>query len=418
MFQGLQDHFLGSILGLLAVAILSFTCNVIRNKVSQRRFKRQHGCQQPARYHHKDPFLGLDDVWEALRAAKAKHFLPRIRRQYERYGNTFSSRFLTLPVLNTIEPENIQTVLSTKFNDYEIGARRRKAFSPLLGNSIILLEGRQWEHSRARLRPMFKRNQLGDLATFEVHLQHLIQAIPCDGSTVDLAKLFFRLAQDIGTDIMFGESIGSLLNPDSELALFLSAFERAQIGLEERWLLGSLAQILPQQTFYKNVALVHSYFEQHVEKALEYRRLMEQKEVSETGKIDDVLRTEREDEGRYIFLHELAKITQNKLVLRDELLSVFIGGRDTTASLLSNLFFVLARRSDLWVKVREEVESLDGALPTREQVNAMATIRNCLSECKLIISSRVDKQFFLWAYSSFRSSSTRPACPMQFAYCV
>ncbi|CAD6582655.1 MAG: hypothetical protein ASARMPREDX12_000996 [Alectoria sarmentosa] len=227
---------------------------------------------------------------------------------------------------------------------------------------------------------MFKRNQLGDLATFEVHLQHLIQAIPCDGSTVDLAKLFFRLAQDIGTDIMFGESIGSLLNPDSELALFLSAFERAQIGLEERWLLGSLAQILPQQTFYKNVALVHSYFEQHVEKALEYRRLMEQKEVSETGKIDDVLRTEREDEGRYIFLHELAKITQNKLVLRDELLSVFIGGRDTTASLLSNLFFVLARRSDLWVKVREEVESLDGALPTREQVNAMATIRNCLSE--------------------------------------
>ena len=417
MLQGFKDHFFETILSLLAIAILRFTYNVVGSKISQKRLKRQHGCQQPARYHHKDPFLGLDDVWETLRAAKAKEFLPRIRRQYEKYGNTFSSRFLTYPVMNTIEPENIQTVLSTSFNDYEIGSRRREAFSPLLGKSIILLEGQQWEHSRARLRPSFKRSQVADLARFEVHLQHLIPAIPCDGSTVDLATLFFRLTQDVATDFMFGESIESLLHPDSELALFLSAFQEAQIGLEERWRLGSLARILPQPTFYRNVALVHSYFERHVEKALEYRSPLELKEASETGKIDDALQTRLNNEGRYIFLRELAKTTQNKLVLRDELLSVFLAGRDTTASLLSNLFFVFARRSDLWLKIREEVESLDGALPTLEQMSSMVNIRNILSECKLISSSRVYNLFYD-AYSLFRSSSTGTPCPMQFTYCT
>lgn len=230
---------------------------------------------------------------------------------------------------------------------------------------------------------------MADLARFEVHLQHLIQAIPCDGFTIDLATLFFRLTQDVATDFMFGESIESLLHPDSELALFLSAFQEAQIGLEERWRLGSLARILPQPQFYRNVALVHSYFERHVEQALQYRKVLELKEANETGKNDDALQAKVESEGRYVFLRELAKITQNKLLLRDELLSVFLAGRDTTASLLSNVFFVLARRPDLWLKIREEVESLDGAAPTLEQVNSMVYIRNSLSECKLIIRSRL-----------------------------
>ena len=385
MFQRSQNQFLELTLGLLVIIILSSILKVAQRKLSQRRLRRKHGCQQPARRHSKDPFLGLDSVWETFRAAKAKVYLPHIRCQYEKYGNTYSSRFLTLPVLNTIEPENIQTILSTRFNDYDIGARRRKAFAPMLGHSIILLEGQYWEHSRARLRPIFKKSQVGDSARFEVHLQHLIQAIPCDGTTVDLAILFGRLTQDIVTDLVFGESSGSLVHPDPELALFLSAFQEAQRGLEGRWLLGSLAHLIPQRSFYRSVALVHKYFERHVEKALEYRRLWELKEASETDNPDRVSPREQESEGRYIFLRELAKVTENKRVLRDELLSIFLAGRDTTASLLSNLFFILARRPDLWLKIREEVESLDGAVPTIEQVNSMATIRNSLSECELII---------------------------------
>ena len=377
------DIFFKPILILLAAATIRLTFHVAKAKFSQHGLKRQFGCQSPARYHHLDPLLGLDALWSTLRAARAKEFLPHVRRQYEKYGNTFSSRFLTYPVLNTIEPANIQSVLSTRFDDYEIGSRRREAFLPLLGRSIILLDGNEWEHSRARLRPTFKRSQVADLARFEVHLQRLIRAIPRDGSTVDLAKLFVRLTQDVATDFMFGESIDSLLRPDSELATFLSAFKEAQFALEERWLLGSLAGCLPQRTFYRNVATIHKYFEQHVEKALEYRNQWEMRKASRTGDIDDASQTKIEDEGRYVFLRELAKSTQNKLVLRDELLSIFLAGRDTTSSLLTNLFFVLARRPDLWSKIYDEVQDLGGALPTLEQMNSMVSIRNSLNECKL-----------------------------------
>lgn len=43
---------------------------------------------------------------------------------------------------------------------------------------------------------------------------------------------------------MFGESVKSLLHPDSELFFFF-LFQEAQIRLEERWRLGSLVRILP-----------------------------------------------------------------------------------------------------------------------------------------------------------------------------
>jgi hypothetical protein len=48
-------------------------------------------------------------------------------------------------------------------------------------------------YNREMLRPNFARTQIGDLPTFEKHVQHLIAAVPRDGSTVNLSDLFFRL---------------------------------------------------------------------------------------------------------------------------------------------------------------------------------------------------------------------------------
>ncbi len=54
-------------------------------------------------------------------------------------------------------------------------------------------EGAAWQHSRALIRPAFTRTQVADLESFESHVQKLMAKVPKDGSTVDLAPLFFRL---------------------------------------------------------------------------------------------------------------------------------------------------------------------------------------------------------------------------------
>ena len=86
-----------------------------------------------------------------------------------------------------------------------------------------------------------------------------------------------------------------------------------------------------------------------------------------------------EDE-RYIFLHSLAKETGDEKELRDQILHTLVAGRDTTASLMSSTLFVLARRADVWSKLRAEVATLNGKPPTFEEIKEMKYLRYVLHE--------------------------------------
>jgi cytochrome P450 len=112
--------------------------------------------------------------------------------------------------MTTIEPENVKTILSTKFGDYSLGRRRKEVFIPFLGHGIFSNDGASWERSRQLIRPNFTRQQVADLDMFEVHVSHLMDSIPRDGSTVDLQDLFFGLTMDSATEFLFGRSTNTL----------------------------------------------------------------------------------------------------------------------------------------------------------------------------------------------------------------
>lgn len=366
-------HFQGGLapilLGGLALGVFYYV--VLRLKTHQARQKiiSQNGCKPPRRYPVWDPFFGFDVIYNAVRAAKRKTFMSEKESHYQTYGNTHSSRLTTFPVISTIEPENIKAVLSTNFKDFVIGTPRQRAFGPIIANSVLVADGVEWEHSRAFLKPSFSRSQVGDLATLETHVQDLIEAIPSDGSTVDMAQLFLRYTADVTTDFMFGESIFSLPHPEAFGGDLTEACRIGQLGAERRFRLGIFADYVPQRDFYRAVEKVHTYMEAHVDRALQQRHSQMKDEKNKTA-----------DTGRYIFLNELAKLTDDRLVLRDQLLGIFLAGRDTTAALLTNLFFVLARNSDVWKQLHQEVASLNGKSPTLDELKGLKYLSFCLNE--------------------------------------
>ena len=234
------------LLGCFALLILKSLWRHIVTTRARHKMSAQYNCKAPVSYPHRFLFFGLDAFRDAVKAARSRTYLQRIRLLYQLYGTTFSTRTLKSYTINTIESENIKAMLVTKFDDYNVGSTRRDAFLPLLGNySIVMSDDAQWEHSRALLRSSFMRSQIEDLQTFEVHVRNLIEAIPRDESIVDLGDLFYRLTADLTTDFMFGESIESLVHPESYQADFMTAFRDAQFGGEERWRMGILAKVLP-----------------------------------------------------------------------------------------------------------------------------------------------------------------------------
>lgn len=69
-----------------------------------------------------------------------------------------------------------------------------------------------------------------------------------------------------------------------------------------------------------------------------------------------------QDRERYIFLEALAKDTKDPKMLRDQMLNILLAGRDTTASLLSSVFYLLADNPRVWTKLRSEVVNKFGTI--------------------------------------------------------
>ncbi|KAB8216226.1 cytochrome P450 [Aspergillus novoparasiticus] len=83
---------------------------------------------------------------------------------------------------------------------------------------------------------------------------------------------------------------------------------------------------------------------------------------------------------RYILSHELASRTSDKRRMVDELINVLLAGRDTTGSLLGNLFFMLANNPVVWAKLRAEVDVLQNRPPTYEELRGMRYVQCCVNE--------------------------------------
>ncbi|KAF9776193.1 hypothetical protein IL306_005667 [Fusarium sp. DS 682] len=364
--------------------------NIVNSYWSDLRYdakRKQQGCQRAPRMPNKYPFA-IDFFLDAIKADKEKKFPEMMVKRYGRMSHvgTFEHYTLGNHGISINDPRNIQAVLSTRFKDFGLGERRNNTFRPLLGNGIFAVDGQSWEHSRALLRPQFARSQISDLGQQEVHIQHMMKALPRDTSgwtpPTDLQTLFFRLTLDTTTEFLFGESVNSqVINLPENIGkartlandrvidevTFAAAFDHAQAWLSDRSRLMDKYWMDDGPHRRRNVRIVHEFVNYFVHRALEYRK----------HRIDST--DEKAQENKYIFLEELASETQDPVELRDQLCSTLFAGRDTTASFLSWTFWLLARHPDVMSKLRLAITESFGSYNTSTPGDSitLSGLKNC-----------------------------------------
>jgi cytochrome P450 len=377
---------------LLAIAIATaFVALVAYRRVKlnlkRRQYQLKHGCQQPPSFRWINSIFGLAQYSGRRKAAEEHRLLQFASGNFQTLGPTWRSNVFGQEVVLTIQPENIKTILSLRFKEYGLGNRER-TLGPLLGRGIFTSDGEAWAHSRAMIRPNFNRDQVADLASLERHVQALFRLLPRDdpSKVVDLQERFFQLTIDSATEFLFGQSTNTLeaaaeegFNASDD---FANDFTVAQRWCAER---GRVGLVRPMYDLFSDgsgpraIKKCHAFVDRFVDEAVRYREKVAE---SDEKKIPD----EEEGQGqkrKYVFLHELARSTDDKRRLRDELLNVLLAGRDTTASLLSNMWFCIAKRPEIFAKLRSEVEEqLGGELPTYEQLKDLKYLRWCMNECK------------------------------------
>ncbi|KAH8691155.1 cytochrome P450 [Talaromyces proteolyticus] len=371
---------------LFAALALILVLRALYNHLYHRFNARRLNCATPHTKVNKWP-LGIDHIRRLNDADKRDLICDEFLAMYAEEGvASFQHWLFGKRNLFTAEPRNVQAVLATQFNDFEIPISRQNNFWPMLGQGIFTANGPVWSHSRAMLRPQFTRQQVADLELEEIHVQQLLMHIKPDLTTgwtgaTNLGPMFFRLTIDSATEFLFGQSVESQLqalpggmsntNTAYNWRNLADHFDDGTMHLGTRGRFSFLYWLHNPAEFSKDCKEVHAFADHFVQQAL-----------LRTGKDDAAAASKKQ---RYVFLHELIKETKDPIELRCQLLHILLAGRDTTAGLLGWTFFLLARHPDVYKNLRSTLLETFGPYHsprdiTFERLKSCAALQHVMQE--------------------------------------
>ncbi|KAK2643604.1 hypothetical protein Ddye_025367 [Dipteronia dyeriana] len=250
----------------------------------------------------------------------------------------------------TSNPENVEYILKTRFDNYPKGKPFSVLLGDLLGRGIFNVDGDSWKFQRKmasfELGSVSIRSYAFEIVSTEIRsrLIPLLSSAADQEKAFDLQDVFRRFSFDNICRFSFGLDPGCLnLNlPISEFAVAfdlaskLSA-ERALSSSQMIWKIKRLFNMGSEKKLKESIKLIN----QLAEKMIHHRR---QKGFSDKN---DLL-------SRF-----MGSINDEKY-LRDIVVSFLLAGRDTVASGLTSFFWLISQHPEVQSAIREESERVVG----------------------------------------------------------
>ena len=259
-------------------------------------------------------------------------------------------------------PDHVKWVLQENAKNYSKGYDRVRV---LLGNGLVMNEGASWLQQRRLMQPIFHQRRLeGFAVTIVDETQKMLErweALANEGRTVNAAKEMKLLTQRIVVKTMFGAEVGA---KEEKIA---RAFDTALLGINARSLMPRWFGRLPI-SFNRRFKRALATLDEEVYRIIRQRR-------GGRGKGDDLLamlmETRDEETGE----------SMSDRQLRDEVMTIYLAGHETTANALSWVWYLLSKNPETARKVREEVSYvLKGRLPGFEDLPTLVYTRMVIDE--------------------------------------
>lgn len=254
----------------------------------------------------------------------------------------------------TANPENVEYMLKTNFENYPKGKQFSTILGDLLGRGIFNVDGDLWKFQRKmaslELGSVSVRSYAFDIVTSEIktRLMPLLSSFAGrkdKSALVDLQDIFRRLSFDSICKFSFGMDPGCL-----DLSLPISAFALAF----------DLASKLSAQravTAFPFVWKVKRFFnvgsEKQLKEAIELVNSLADSVIAHKRKIGVSPNSD-------LLSRFMGTIDDDKF-LRDIVVSFLLAGRDTVASALTSFFWLLSKNPEVIESIREESNHVMGA---------------------------------------------------------
>ncbi|HEY2955252.1 MAG TPA: cytochrome P450 [Candidatus Eisenbacteria bacterium] len=285
---------------------------------------------------------------------------------HREYGDVVRVPMGPRTVYALFHPDAIGHVLVANAKNYWKGRAFEKA-AGTIGRGLVTAEGAEWQIQRRRMNPHFHREALKDLTGIMVQsIEGMLEGwakAAAEERTLDLAVEFQRLA--IGTVVraFFGLQV-----EERKIADLVKTF-RTALGFTTRRALNPF-DIPESWPLPSNLA-----FRRAVRLMDEIVRGMIREErarsIASPTLLGALVRAADPESGERM----------SEQQLRDEVLTMCLGGTDTSGNTLSWVFYNLERYPELQMRVRAEVgAALAGGAPTVETLERLACTRRFIDE--------------------------------------
>jgi cytochrome P450 len=285
-------------------------------------------------------------------------------KTFQEYGDIAYFHVGGRQFLQLSHPDHIQYVLQGNHRNYQKGPNYDK-LRPLLGNGLVTSNGAFWLRQRRLIQPAFHRQRLATFATVMTEaagdmLDRWEPAAQKD-QPLNVADEFMRVTLEIVSRSMFSTAAAGFSDRiGRNLPVML---ERTN---ERFWELVDLSNWpTPRNRRYwqalRNLdEVIYGVIEQRRQGGEQFDDLLTM-----------LLEAVDEETGERM----------TDLQLRDEAMTIYLAGHETTANALSWAYYLIARHPEVEGKLRSEVDAvLQDRIPTLEDVPGLKYTRMVIDE--------------------------------------
>jgi cytochrome P450 len=285
-----------------------------------------------------------------------------LSRAAQQYGDLVGFRFGPQWAVFINNPDLIKDVLVTHDSAFGKGRGLLRA-KRLLGEGLLTSEGSFHRRQRRLAQPAFHRQRVQGYGTVMTHYANQVRQTWQEGSTLDMDHEMMRLTLAIVAKTLFDTDVTSEAeNIGQALTTTMESWRQLMLPFAE------VLEKLPLPIF-RRFKEARSRLDAIVYRIIDERRA----DPRDRGDLLSMLMEAQDSEGDGSSMTDLQ--------LRDELMTLFLAGHETTANLLTWTWYLLSQHPEIETRLHQEVDRvLNGRLPGPNDVPQLTYTEKVLAE--------------------------------------
>lgn len=293
---------------------------------------------------------------EAVRSFQKNGFLASVGQYWQEYGDIFQIKIGARRLIFAIHPEAVRHINITNRKNYDKVNSYTTVRQYLIGDGLVASTGDLWRRQRKLMAPFFTPRGVQNYAEIMlrdgVHLLDRWEGFAKSGQMVEISEEMTLITASIILKAMFStETDEAIIDMKEAVETMISFTTSVQGGIH-------LPLWVPTERNRKYRAAreqVHTY----INAVINQRRRMPEDQWPNDF-LTSLMQARDEETGE----------AMTEILLRDESITIFFAGHETTARTMSAAWYALASNPDVAEKLHAELDAVLGErYPTVEDLH-------------------------------------------------